>query len=387
MPHHCGKVFCTPAFTAGRALQLKVPSTTKGKGKGAVQEKAQQALFSLEGVALRGRLLGKGGENLRAIEARTGVRLVLREEGGNPQDGQGSKLVLRVSGTGAGFEEGKALAAKLVEEVSSAQRREVRGRRDEKQPAVAKGKGRARQDDLPVRRGAEGKAPEQEATAKLPVRQGAEGKAPEQEITGKEAPVAVKGTGRARQETQPKGKGKGKGQGHSAELLVFKKEPDVRFEWQRELLGEEGKNLRYIGEQAKTCIFLAGRGAAAAGGQEDEGALRLKVLAQSSEALADAVAMAEDLLGSVRKAQETWQPKEVKEVKLAGRWQTVLLGIFRDFAPERQAQFEEAWRKGLEKVSFSDRGWNYVLDLRRMVQVNLSTKRERAVRRLEDAEG
>lgn len=64
-------------------------------------------------------------------------------------------------------------------------------------------------------------------------------------------------------------------------------------------------------------------------------------------------------------------------------WQTVLAGRWRDFDPEQQEDFEEAHSSGQEVHGFSARGWRYHLDLRRMVQINLSTGRERPVRRVE----
>jgi len=64
-------------------------------------------------------------------------------------------------------------------------------------------------------------------------------------------------------------------------------------------------------------------------------------------------------------------------------WQTVLAGRWRDFEPRQQEDFEEARRSGQDVYKFSARGWPYHLDLRRMVQINLSTHRERPVRRVE----
>jgi len=63
-------------------------------------------------------------------------------------------------------------------------------------------------------------------------------------------------------------------------------------------------------------------------------------------------------------------------------WQTVLAGRWRDFDAEQQEEFEEAHSSGEEVHSFSARGWRYHLDFKRMVQINLSTSRERPVRRI-----
>lgn len=64
-------------------------------------------------------------------------------------------------------------------------------------------------------------------------------------------------------------------------------------------------------------------------------------------------------------------------------WQTVLAGQWRDFEAREQELFEAARRTGKPELRFQARGWAYRLDLARMVQVNLSTGRERQVRRLE----
>lgn len=72
--------------------------------------------------------------------------------------------------------------------------------------------------------------------------------------------------------------------------------------------------------------------------------------------------------------------------QLCGLWQTVLAGRWRDFDPEIQAEFEAAHEAGTTLYNFTARGWNYTLDLQRMVQINLSTGRERPVRRLSAAE-
>merc|ERR1712232_72325 len=68
--------------------------------------------------------------------------------------------------------------------------------------------------------------------------------------------------------------------------------------------------------------------------------------------------------------------------QLCGLWQTVLAGRWRDFDPEIQAEFEAAHTAGTTLYNFIARGWNCTLDLQRMVQINLSTGRERPVRRL-----
>merc|ERR1712157_636851 len=49
----------------------------------------------------------------------------------------------------------------------------------------------------------------------------------------------------------------------------------------------------------------------------------------------------------------------------------------------QQDEFEKAFQSGQDVFKFSARGWPYHLDLRRMLQVNLSTQRERPVRRIE----
>jgi len=68
------------------------------------------------------------------------------------------------------------------------------------------------------------------------------------------------------------------------------------------------------------------------------------------------------------------------------RWQTILAGKWRFFDNESQIEFERAYAAGETLHKFNARGWGYHLDLNRMVQVNLSTTRERPVRRLEDAD-
>jgi len=64
-------------------------------------------------------------------------------------------------------------------------------------------------------------------------------------------------------------------------------------------------------------------------------------------------------------------------------WQTVLAGQWRNFDACQQHEFEKAFKSGQDVFEFSARGWPYRLDLRRMLQVNLSTHRERPVRRIE----
>lgn len=64
------------------------------------------------------------------------------------------------------------------------------------------------------------------------------------------------------------------------------------------------------------------------------------------------------------------------------QWQTVLAGKWRPFDAELQEEFEEASHAGLSIHSFSARGWSYNLDFENMLQANLSTGRERAVRRV-----
>lgn len=64
-------------------------------------------------------------------------------------------------------------------------------------------------------------------------------------------------------------------------------------------------------------------------------------------------------------------------------WQTVLLGKWCDFDISQQEEFEDAMKSGQDVYKFSARGWPYNLDFRRMVQINLSTGRERSVRRIE----
>merc|ERR1719329_2072561 len=68
------------------------------------------------------------------------------------------------------------------------------------------------------------------------------------------------------------------------------------------------------------------------------------------------------------------------------RWQTVLAGKWRFFDPELQVEFEKAYAESKQVHKFKARGGSYDMDFARMVQVNLSTTRERAVRRLDDAD-
>merc|ERR1719329_1651471 len=68
------------------------------------------------------------------------------------------------------------------------------------------------------------------------------------------------------------------------------------------------------------------------------------------------------------------------------RWQTVLGGKWRFLDDGSQMEFEKAYAAGQGIYKFSARGWSYHLDLSRMVQINLSTARERLVRRLDDAD-
>lgn len=64
-------------------------------------------------------------------------------------------------------------------------------------------------------------------------------------------------------------------------------------------------------------------------------------------------------------------------------WQTELAGRWRDFDVSTQDEFEQAMQSGQDIHKFSARGFAYHLDLCRMVQINLSTHRERPVRRIE----
>lgn len=68
-------------------------------------------------------------------------------------------------------------------------------------------------------------------------------------------------------------------------------------------------------------------------------------------------------------------------------WQTVLAGRWRDFDPSSQDAFEAAMQSGQDIYKFSARGFPYHLDFRRMLQINLSTGREREVRRIEGGAG
>lgn len=67
----------------------------------------------------------------------------------------------------------------------------------------------------------------------------------------------------------------------------------------------------------------------------------------------------------------------------AATWQTVLAGRWRDFDTKQQHEFETAMQSGHAVYNFSARGWPYSLDVSRMVQINLTTHRERPVRRVE----
>merc|ERR1711971_1299812 len=62
------------------------------------------------------------------------------------------------------------------------------------------------------------------------------------------------------------------------------------------------------------------------------------------------------------------------------RWETMLAGAWRSFDSETQRQLSEAKASGNNLHTFSARGWNYTVDFTRMVQINLSTGRERPVR-------
>jgi len=64
-------------------------------------------------------------------------------------------------------------------------------------------------------------------------------------------------------------------------------------------------------------------------------------------------------------------------------WQTLLAGRFRDFEEEFQAVFEDAHQQGNRMFRFRARGWSYDLDFERMMQINLSTGRERPVQRVD----
>jgi len=65
-------------------------------------------------------------------------------------------------------------------------------------------------------------------------------------------------------------------------------------------------------------------------------------------------------------------------------WQTVLAGKWRSFEAPFQASFEAARHAGAKYYHFTARGFNYRLDLERLVQINLRTGRERPVRRLDE---
>lgn len=80
------------------------------------------------------------------------------------------------------------------------------------------------------------------------------------------------------------------------------------------------------------------------------------------------------------------QPEVCRLPSVERRWQTILAGKWRFFDNDSQIEFEQAYAAGTKIHKFTARGWSYHLDINRMVQVNLSTKRERPVRRLEDAD-
>lgn len=63
-------------------------------------------------------------------------------------------------------------------------------------------------------------------------------------------------------------------------------------------------------------------------------------------------------------------------------WQTMLGGRFRDIEEEFQERFEDAYQQN-DLLKFCARGWNYTMDFKRMLQINLSTGRERQVQRVE----
>jgi len=61
----------------------------------------------------------------------------------------------------------------------------------------------------------------------------------------------------------------------------------------------------------------------------------------------------------------------------------VLAGRWRNFDHAQQLEFDAALASRAKIYKFSSRGWNYHLDFERMVQINLSTGRERDVRHVE----
>lgn len=64
-------------------------------------------------------------------------------------------------------------------------------------------------------------------------------------------------------------------------------------------------------------------------------------------------------------------------------WETVLAGKWRDLGDSAlQDALEAAFVAGVDGYHFEARGWKYEVDFQRMVQINLSTKRERDLRRL-----
>merc|ERR1712007_147386 len=63
-------------------------------------------------------------------------------------------------------------------------------------------------------------------------------------------------------------------------------------------------------------------------------------------------------------------------------WQTMLGGRFRDIEEEFQERFEDVYQQN-DLLKFCARGWNCTMDFKRMLQINLSTGRERQVQRVE----
>merc|ERR1719433_454638 len=88
---------------------------------------------------------------------------------------------------------------------------------------------------------------------------------------------------------------------------------------------------------------------------------------------------------SHRYVREPRRESPQKTSSAMGRWQTVLAGKWRSFDAKCQVEFDNAQAAGQEILDFKSRGWNYQLDFKRMVQLNLSTHRERPVRFVEDA--
>jgi len=64
-------------------------------------------------------------------------------------------------------------------------------------------------------------------------------------------------------------------------------------------------------------------------------------------------------------------------------WQTVLAGKWCHFRTDLQEEFEDAYNAHHKIYRFASRGWQYHLDFDRMVQTNLSTGRERSLRRVD----